>query len=181
MRKQILVPLLILVAACDSLSTAPDANLKLVRVDFTGGCGQASNGPNVAQSSGMQPLQEATVNGRPISECVIGHDQAIIYGVGLSKTAGSNEYQVVVDASGPRGYFSGPMWLAFTDEGGNTYSMAIYSSTRSQHTVRFTSDKPNIVKIWWSDNNFSVEGTVATQPDDRVTSSANSRSWTSEK
>lgn len=159
MRKQILVPLLVLVSACNILSTEPDAKLgDGPPVDFTGNCGEAANAPNVAESSGMQPLQTATVNGRPVSDCVVGNNGAIIYGIGLSRTAGSNEYIVTVDGHGPLGMFSGSMNLAFTDEAGRTYSLSLYSSRRSQHTMRYSSDKPNIVKIWWSDERISVPG-----------------------
>ncbi|MHB8837603.1 MAG: hypothetical protein ACYC7F_01485 [Gemmatimonadaceae bacterium] len=159
MRKQILVPLLVLVSACNILSTEPDAKLgDGPPVDFKGACGEAANAPNVAESSGMQPLQTATVNGRPVSDCVVGHSGAIIYGIGLSRTAGSNEYVVTVDGHGPLGMFSGSMNLAFTDEAGQTYSLSLYSSRRSQHTTRYNSDKPNIVKIWWSNQQISVPG-----------------------
>jgi hypothetical protein len=157
MRKQFLVPLLVLLSACNILSTEPDAKLgDDPPVDFKGACGEAANGPNMAESSGMQPLQKATVNGRPVSDCVVGNDHAIIYSIGLSRTTGSDEYVVTVDGNGPLGMFSGSMNLAFTDEAGRTYSLSLYSSTRSQHTMRYSSDKPNIVKIWWSNKHISV-------------------------
>jgi hypothetical protein len=61
---------------------------------------------------------------------------------------------VNVDAQGPSGFGSGSMYLAFTDQTGDTYKLSIYSSTRSIHTVRYNSEKPAIFKIQWSNTSI---------------------------
>lgn len=139
-------------------------------VNFNGACGEASGNPNVATSTGMQPFQSATVNGGPVSNCVIGNDGATIYNIWLTKTTGIYTYQLCVDGQGPSGIGSGYIHLAFTDASGDTYYLKLYSSTREQHTVDYNSSAPNIVKIWWCDNDFDVPGSNTVKPDYRVTS-----------
>ena len=142
-------------------------------VNFTGSCGEASgHAPNCAISTGMQPHQSATVNGGPVSNCVIGNDGATIFEISLTTTTGIYQYQVTVDGQGPSGIASGYIHLAFTDESGDTYYLKISSSTREQHIVDFNSAKPNIMKIWWCDYDFTVPSSNTTKPDYRVTSPA---------
>jgi hypothetical protein len=143
-------------------------------VDFSGNCGEASgDSPNSAQSaSGMQPFQTATVNGSPVSNCIVGNDGAAIYGITLTTTAGIYDYQIAVDGQGPSGAFSGSFYLAFTDQSGDTYYLSLYSSTREVHTVDYNSSAPNIVKIWWSDNSFNAPGANAAKASFRVSSPA---------
>ena len=143
-------------------------------VDFKGGCGEASGDtPNSAQSTGMQPFQQASINGGPVSNCVIGNDSATIFGIWLTKTTGLYTYQVCVDGQGPSGFGSGSFYLAFTDQSGDTYYLSLYSSTRKQHTVDYNSSQPNIVKISWCDNSFELASSKTTKPEYRVTSPSN--------
>jgi hypothetical protein len=143
-------------------------------VDFKGACGEASGStPNMAQSTGMQPFQQASVNGGPVENCVIANDGAKIFGIELTKTTGIYTYQIAVDGQGPSGIGSGYIHLAFTDESGDTYYLKIYSSTREKHIVDYNSSKPNIVKIWWSDHDFDVPGSASdAKPSYRVASPA---------
>jgi|SRR6188768_1521113 len=139
-------------------------------VNFNGGCGEASGDtPNRADSTGMQVYQQATVNGNPVSNCVIANGDAKIFNITLTQTMGAYAYQVLVDGQGPSG-LGGYIHLAFTDESGDTYYLKIYSSNREQHTVDFNSSAPNIKTIWWCDNDFDVPSSKTTKPDFRVTS-----------
>lgn len=150
-----------------------NSNVDYPSVNFNGGCGEASGKtPNSATSTGMQPFQSATVNGGPVSNCVIGNDGAVVYNIWLTKTTGIYDYQIGVDAQGPSGIGSGYFHLAFTDATGDTYYLKIYSSNREQHTVDFNSSAPAIVKIWWCDYDFKVDSQNTTKPDYRVTSPA---------
>lgn len=143
-------------------------------VDFSGNCGEASgSNPNSAQAaSGMQPFQTATVNGSPVSNCIVGNDGATVYGITLTTIAGFYNYQIAVDGQGPSGAFSGSFYLAFTDQSGDTYYLSLFSSTREVHTVDYNSSLPNIVKIWWCDNSFTVPEANAAKSSFRVTSPA---------
>lgn len=142
-------------------------------IDFRGDCGEASGlTPHSAQSSGMQPFQQASINGGPANSCVVGNDGATIYGITLTKTAGIFAYRITVDGQGPSGFLGGFFYLAFTDQSGDTYYLSLYSSTREQHTVDYNSDQPAIVKIWWSDNSFVATGTNTDKASFRVTSPA---------
>jgi hypothetical protein len=144
-------------------------------VDFTGDHGESSKQghPYHVTSVGMQVYQSATVNGGPVSNSIIGNDQATIYGISLTKYAGPiYEYLITVDGKGPKGITGGSFYLAFTDESGDTYYLSLYSSTRKQHTVAYNSEKPNIVKIWWSDYHFHVESANNAKADFKVTSPA---------
>ncbi|MBZ9714611.1 hypothetical protein [Deinococcus multiflagellatus] len=126
--------------------------------NFTGACGEAKDNPNVVQSDrGMQPNERAAINGNTdLSTCMRANDNGQVYGITLTGSPGIYDYVVNVDAQGPSGAFSGSMYLAFTDASGDTYYLGIYSSTRSVHTVRYNSDKPAIVKMWWCDKSFTV-------------------------
>jgi hypothetical protein len=143
-------------------------------VDFRGDCGEGTERgkPKSASSSGMQPFQSATINGGPVSNCVVGNDGAVVYDITLIKTAGIYDYRITVDGQGPSGIGSGYFHLAFTDESGDTYFLKLYSSTREQHTVDYNSGKPNIVKIWWSDYDFDAPGGNAAKANFRVSSPA---------
>lgn len=59
-------------------------------------------------------------------------------------------YMICVDASGPKGFFSGSGHLHFTDEANDTYDLSIWLSGEYGHHVSYNSEKPNIVKISWN-------------------------------
>ena len=128
--------------------------------DFTGACGEgraAGQPMSVVSEKGLQPNDQVSVNGNTdLSSCLIGNDNACVYGINLKTQKGTRTYDYVinVDAKGPEGFGSGSLYLAFTDETGDTYKLSIYSSNRSTHTVRFNSDKPSIRKISWSNYYF---------------------------
>jgi hypothetical protein len=110
-------------------------------------CGDTSGTAN-----GLLPVGSAvSINGNTdLSSCIIGNSEGKVYGIRLVSNAGIYSYQVQVDAQGPSGIFSGSINLAFTDQTGDTYKLAITSSRREQHTVSYNSDRPSIVKITWA-------------------------------
>lgn len=133
--------------------------------DFKGDCGECTSGYFSATSiGGMQPGQSATVNGNPPQNCVVANDGGTVFGIELARIAGIYSYQVRVDAQGPSGPFSGSMYLAFQDATGDVYYLSVYSSTREGHEVSFNSSNPNIVKIFWSDYSFTVQGGDSNRP-----------------
>jgi hypothetical protein len=119
---------------------------------FTGNCG---NNSSATSEKGLQVNQQVQLNGNTdLSSCVTANDGACVYGITLTGSPGIYDYVVNVDAQGPSGFGSGSMYLAFTDETGDTYKLSIYSSHRSVHTVRYNSDKPAIFSFQW--NNHSI-------------------------
>lgn len=145
--------------------------------DFQGQCGECTDGFFSVSSSGMQVFQSATVNGGPVNDCIVGNDGATIFGISLTKTEGIYSYQVAVDGQGPSGFGSGSIYLAFTDETGDTYYLSIYSGTRETHTVDYNSDSPAITRISWSDYSFDVSdidvgNSSRAKPEYRITSPA---------
>jgi len=110
-------------------------------------CGDTSGTAN-----GLLPVGSAvSINGSTdLSSCIIGNSEGKVYGIRLVSNAGIYSYQVQVDAQGPSGIFSGSINLAFTDQTGDTYKLAITASRREQHTVSYNSDRPSIVKITWA-------------------------------
>src|SRR5688572_9520604 len=99
---------------------------------FTGNCGQNSSATSV---TGLQNNQTVQLNGNTdLSSCIQANDGACVYGITLTGSPGIYDYVLNVDAQGPSGFGSGSMYLAFTDETGDTYKLSIYSSTRSTHT-----------------------------------------------
>lgn len=127
--------------------------------NFTGKCGEAGKGQvnSVTSDKGLQVNEQASVDGNTdLSTCLVANDDARVYSITLTGSPGIYDYVVNVDAQGPSGFGSGSMYLAFTDESGDTYYLSIYSSHRSVHTVRYNSKQPAIKKISWSDYSFSV-------------------------
>jgi hypothetical protein len=128
--------------------------------DFMGACGegQVRGVPMVVTSAeGLQVNGQVNINGnKDLSTCMIGNNGACVYGISLTKGDGTRIYDYVlnVDAKGPEGFGSGSMYLAFTDDSGDTYHLSIYSSTRSMHKLRYNSERPVIKKIFWSDYSF---------------------------
>ena len=114
------------------------------RRDKGGVAGPINEGKNFIVNS------ELRIDGHEdLSSTIVFNDGGCVYGIRLMGNPGFYDYTVEVDAKGPSGAFSGSGHLYFTDESGDTYALSIYSSTRSTHTVRYNSDKPNIVKIEW--------------------------------
>ena len=102
-------------------------------------------------------IEAAAIDGNTdLSTCMVANGGAKVYGITLTGSPGIYDYVVNVDAQGPSGFGSGSMYLAFTDQSGDTYYLSIYSSSRSVHTVRYNSQQPAIVKMWWSDYSFDV-------------------------
>ncbi len=126
--------------------------------DFQGACGQGTSGPQSAVSSkGLQVNEQASVNGNTdLSTCLVANGNGCVYGITLTGSPGIYDFVVNVDAQGPSGFGSGAMHLAFTDASGDTYYLKVYSSSRSVHTVRYNSQQPAIMKIWWSNYDFNA-------------------------
>ena len=125
--------------------------------DFSGNCGECKSGYNTATCvGGMQPGQSATVNGNSPQNCVVANDGGTVFAIELQTIAGIYGYQVRVDSQGPKGAFSGSMYLAFEDQTGDVYYLSIFSSTREWHQVSYNSSSPALVKVYWSDYSFTV-------------------------
>ncbi|WP_313536365.1 hypothetical protein [Sphingomonas sp.] len=130
--------------------------------NFQGDCGEAKSGYHSATCpGGMEVGGSATVNGGPTQNCVIANDGGTVFAIELIETAGIYDYQVRVDAQGPRGIFSGSMYLAFEDLTGDVYYLSITASKREWHEVSYNSSNPAIQRIFWSDVSFDVEGSKA--------------------
>jgi hypothetical protein len=127
--------------------------------DFTGPCGESDTFLCATSERGLQVNEQVKLNGNTdLHTCIRANDDGCVYSITLNGSPGSYDYVVNVDAQGPHGVSSGSMYLAFTDESGDTYHLGIYSSHRSVHTVRYDSEKPAIKKIFWS--NKSIEEDV---------------------
>ena len=91
------------------------------------------------------------INGKTdLSGCIQANDGGCVYGISLRRSEGIYRYTVTVDAQGPSGFFSGSMYLKFTDQTGDVYRLSVFRSDRDTHTVSYNSDKPAIVNIQWS-------------------------------
>ena len=116
--------------------------------DFS--CSTPGENSSASSSAGMPPLHIASINGQTdLSSIMKGNDGACCYGITLMGSPGIYDYVIQVDAKGPSGVFSGGWHLSFTDVSDDTYTLYVYSSSRSTHTVRFNSKLPSIKKIEW--------------------------------
>ena len=101
---------------------------------------------------GLASGNRVTINGeRDLSNFIRFNDGGCVYSVTLESTSSLNPYDYClrVDAQGPRGMTSGNGYLYFTDAGGDTYSLKIFSSARKEHTLRYNSYRPEITSIVW--------------------------------
>jgi hypothetical protein len=102
-------------------------------------------------AGGMPADSIVSINGTTDLENIIQfNDDGKVYGIRLKGSPGYYDFVLEVDAEGPHGAFSGSGHLTFTDASKDTYHLGIYSSSHSDHTVRYNSDKPNITLIEWN-------------------------------
>jgi hypothetical protein len=122
-------------------------------VPFTNNdCGKTS-GSTTPQGGALQPGDNVQINGSvDLSTCIVGNSEARVYSIHLINQSGFFKYVVNVVAQGPSGPFSGWLYLYFTDQTGDRYSLGLFSSAKQQHTVAYNSDQPGIVKIEWGDS-----------------------------
>jgi len=115
---------------------------------FEGVCGENSS---ARSSTGLQPGESVVLNGnRDLSGCIRANQGASVFGIRLDKVSGIYEYCLSVDAQGPKGLFSGSMYLYFTDQSGERYLLTIFDHKRKGHTVSYNSSAPAIMMIEWS-------------------------------
>jgi hypothetical protein len=126
---------------------------KMADVPFTNAdCGKES-GTTTPQGGALNPGDHVEINGSTdLSTCIVGNSNARVFSIALINQAGFFNYVVNVIAQGPSGPLSGWLYLYFTDETGDRYSLGLFSSTKQQHTVAYNSDHPGIVKIEWGDS-----------------------------
>ncbi|MEE9388533.1 MAG: hypothetical protein V3U96_07970 [Paracoccaceae bacterium] len=114
-------------------------------------CGE--NSYALAEGGGSMGTEHImSINGdTDLSACVTGKSDACVYTVRLVRSAGwPYKYSVQVDAKGPKGSGSGWLNLVFEDVSGDRYKLGIYSSGRKTHAVSYSSKKPDLVRMDWS-------------------------------
>ena len=117
--------------------------------NFKGKSGQ--NSVANATETGLRAGQMVAINGNTdLSSIMRGNADACAYTITCSDSGGIYDYILSVTAKGPEGFGSGNLYLEFTDKSGDTYSLKIYSSKKELHTLRYSSEKPAIVKIKWN-------------------------------
>lgn len=130
-------------------------------INFRGDCGECTQQGHynlVGASEGMGPGDMAVINGSSPENCIIGNDGAAVYAIELRQLGfGLYPYQVRFRARGPRGFGSGSFYLAFEDKDSDIYYISVYDPSKLWHTVSYNSDKPAIVRIYWSDYAFEVQ------------------------
>lgn len=113
--------------------------------------GKIGENSTAERRDGMTVNSEVSINGSSnLYDIIRFNNNGCVYAITLTGSPGAYDYVINVDAQGPKGFGSGSGHLAFTDKSGDTYKLSIYSSTRSVHTVRYNSQKPEIVKIDWN-------------------------------
>ncbi len=113
-------------------------------------------------TDGITVNEVLTINGTAdLSDIIRFNDGGYVKRVRLinnpsSFSLGGYKYEIEVIGSGPRGFSSGSGYLRFTDKSGDTYRLALHKSEERKHVVDYSSDKPDIVKIEWSNVSFDV-------------------------
>jgi hypothetical protein len=102
-----------------------------------------------AEAGGMPANCKVSINSTTELQDIVKFERGgRVYGIRLKYSPGVYDYVLEVDAKGPRGGTDSGH-LQFTDVSNDTYNLSIYSSSRSDHTVRYNSKRPNIRKIRW--------------------------------
>src|SRR6266851_4660680 len=84
--------------------------------------GKAGENSSATSKAGLQVNQQVALNGNTdLSPSMVANDGGCVYGITLTGSPGIYDYVVNVDAQGPKGFGSGSMYLAFTDETGDVY------------------------------------------------------------
>ncbi len=111
-------------------------------------------------TDGITVNEVLTINGTAdLSDIIRFNDGGYVKRVRLinnpsSFSLGGYKYEIEVIGSGPRGFSSGSGYLRFTDKSGDTYRLALHKSEERKHVVDYSSDKPDIVKVEWSNVSF---------------------------
>lgn len=95
-----------------------------------------------------------SINGsQDLSQYIQFNNGGCVYGISIEPAASMSIYQYCmrVDAQGPSGLTSGSGYLYFIDATGDTYSLGIFDSSRKEHTLHYSSVRPQIIAIVWSD------------------------------
>lgn len=124
--------------------------------DFDGSfSGKSGQNSSASSKTGLKPGQQATINRMTdLSSVIQANDNGRVYSVTLEKIEGVCQYRLVVDAQGPKGLFSGSMFLYFTDQSGDRDALTIFSGTRKIHTMLYNSSAPAVMKIEWSNTSL---------------------------
>ncbi|MDJ0287329.1 hypothetical protein ACFCVS_15805 [Bacillus altitudinis] len=103
----------------------------------------------------LQPGGQVSINNSvDLSRCIVGHNKARVFSIALERIDSPYlgfKFQIKVIAEGPSGIISKPIYLFFTDDTNDTYSLSISDSSIKEHTVKYNSIKPEINTIEWRD------------------------------
>ena len=78
----------------------------------------------------------------------VGSSHGKIYSIELRVIKIVFRYEIVIN--GQADYVGGNWFFSFTDEEPDTYSLSIFNPITADHTVKFGSVAPNIVKVTWT-------------------------------
>ncbi|MFC6878717.1 eCIS core domain-containing protein [Actinomadura yumaensis] len=110
-------------------------------------------GTATASRGALYPDDYVTIDGSSdLSGAIKGRSDACVYTIMMITIPDLRyDYQVRVDAKGPRGLNSGSLYLTFVDESGTQHKLRVWDSKRAWHTVSFRGPQPGIKEIRWSD------------------------------
>jgi hypothetical protein len=123
------------------------------RAAFTTADAGKVRGKALAKSGSLFPGDTVEINGKTdLSGIIVGNSGARVHSIKMDTTSAYYDFMVVVDGQGPKGAFSGLMYLKFVDEEGDVYTLSLFLSERKEHVVRYDSNMPGIKEIRWSDS-----------------------------
>ena len=90
-----------------------------------------------------------------LDDCIQFNDGGKVFGIRVDHSnLPVEKYAIYVDAQGPDGWDSGSGYLRFVDFSGDHYDLSIFDSDRKTHNVVYSSDRPGIQTILWSNESF---------------------------
>ncbi|MCW6036094.1 hypothetical protein K4A83_07390 [Spirulina subsalsa FACHB-351] len=148
LRQKLLSAMMALAIVCTVLLGAAPSALAATPAEFqVNSCGE--NGSATANSS-LSANEYVTLKGHDnLTECIVANNDAKVYSIQVVDSASSPFTRTIqVDAQGPAAWYGGSMYLGFTDDTGDCYTLSIFRRDRKQHEVSYMSDSP-IKKIEW--------------------------------
>ncbi len=122
-------------------------------VDASGKCGHIVLSDKFATKSVL-----SSIGGKPLKEIIKFNDGGYVdrfytkqlYDDHDDSLFKGCQYQIVVDAAGPKGFWNGSGYMTFYDGTGDYYGLSIWDSNFKTHTVWYDSYNPQLTSVYWS-------------------------------
>jgi hypothetical protein len=114
-------------------------------------------GENSGAKGKMEVGDSMEINGNAdLSTCINGKHKSTVFSSELKKGRCYlyGEYNISVEAKGPKGWGNGSFYLRFYDQTNDYYDLSVWKSSKDKHCVGMKSDNPTVRAIYWNNKIF---------------------------